>query len=113
MRKLLLATTAAALALTFAAPAGAEPNKIVPAAATVAPPETTTADGLVFSKDANQATPIDKPDEQAAPAQQAQEPAKPAEQAGPTIVLAAEDAAVATQLKELVETNLGQYVPRE
>jgi len=58
MRKLLLATSAAALALTFAAPAGAEPNKIIPAATTVAPPETTTTDGLVFSKNADQAKPI-------------------------------------------------------
>src|SRR5712671_1979003 len=119
MRKLLLATTAAALALTFAAPAGAEPNKIIPAAATVAPPETTTTDGLVFSKDANQAKPIDKPGEQAAPAEQAQEPVKPVEAAKPTepatstVALSAEDTAVAAQLKELVETKLSQYVPRE
>jgi len=119
MRKLLLATTAAALALTFAAPAGAEPNKIIPAATTVAPPETTTTDGLVFSKDANQAKPIDKPGEQAAPAEQAQEPvkpveaAKPAEPATPAVALSAEDTAVTAQLKELVETKLSQYVPRE
>jgi murein L,D-transpeptidase YcbB/YkuD len=119
MRKLLLATTAAALALTFAAPAGAEPNKIIPAATTVAPPETTTTDGLVFSKDADQAKPIDKPSEQAAPAEQAPEPvkpveaAKPAEPATPVVALSAEDSAVAAQLKELVETKLSQYVPRE
>ncbi len=119
MRKLLLATTAAALALTFAAPAGAEPNKIIPAATTVAPPETTSTDGLVFSKDANQAKPIEKPGEQAAPAEQAQEPvkpieaAKPAEPATPAVALSAEDTAVAAQLKELVETKLSQYVPRE
>ena len=109
MRKLLLATTAAALALTFAAQAGAEPNKIIPAATTVAPPEATSTDGLVFSKDANQARPIDKPGEQAAPAEQAQEPVKPVEAAKPTepaastVALAAEDTAVAAQLKELVE----------
>ena len=119
MRKLLLATTAAAVALTFAAPVGAEPNKIIPAATTVAPPETTTTDGLVFSKDADQARPIDKPGEQVAPAEQAQEPikpveaAKPAEQAIPTVALSAEDAAVAAQLKELVETKLSQFVPRQ
>jgi murein L,D-transpeptidase YcbB/YkuD len=119
MRKLLLATTAAALALTFVAPAGAEPNKIIPAATTVAPPETTTTDGLVFSKDADQAKPIDKPSEQAAPAEQAPEPvkpveaAKPAEPATPVVALSAEDSAVAAQLKELVETKLSQYVPRE
>jgi hypothetical protein len=83
MRKLLLATSAAALALTFAAPAGAEPNKIIPAATTVAPPETTTTDGLVFSKDANQAKPIGKPGEQAAPAEQVQEPVKPSKRRNP------------------------------
>ena len=122
MRKLLLATTAAALALTFAAPAGAEPNKITPAATTVAPPGTTTTDSLVFSKDANQAKPIDKPGEPAAPAEQAQQPVKPveatkpAEQAAPTAAVAAlsaEDTAVAAQLKELVETKLSQSIPRE
>ena len=119
MRKLLLATTAAALALTFAAPTGAEPNKIIPATTTVAPPETTSTDGLVFSKDANQAKPIDKPGERAAPAEQAQEPvkpveaAKPAEPATPAVALSAEDTAVTAQLKELVETKLSQYVPRE
>ena len=119
MRKLLLATTAAALALTFADPAGAEPNKIIPTATTVAPPETTSTDGLVFSKDANQARPIDKPGEQAAPAEQAQEPVKPIEAAKPTepatpaVALSPEDTAVAAQLKELVETKLSQYVPRE
>jgi murein L,D-transpeptidase YcbB/YkuD len=122
MRKLLLATTAAALALTFAAPAGAEPDKIIPAATTVAPPETTSTDDLVFSKDADQAKPIDKPGEQAAPAEQPQEPvkpveaAKPAEQSAPVAAmptLSAEDAAIAAQLKELVETKLSQSVPRE
>jgi murein L,D-transpeptidase YcbB/YkuD len=118
MRKLLLATSAAALALTFAAPAGAEPTKIIRAATTVAPPETTSTDGLVFSKDADQAKPIDKPGEQAAPAGQMQEPAKPAEAkpaepTTPAVALSAEDTAVAAQLKELVETKLSQYVPRE
>ena len=86
MRKFLLATSAAALALTFSGPAFAEPTKLSRAATTVAPPETTTTDGLVFSKDADQAKPMDKPDEQAAPpaasacqAGQAQ-PSKPADQ---------------------------------
>jgi len=123
MRKFLLATSAAALALTFAAPTGAEPNKIIPAAATIAPPETATTDGLVFSKDADQAKPFDKPDAQAAPSKQVQEPVKPveavkpAEPAAPTVAIpglaAEEDAAVAAQLKELVETKLSQYVPRD
>jgi murein L,D-transpeptidase YcbB/YkuD len=100
MRKFLLATSAVALALTFAAPAGAEPNQITPAATTVAPPETTTTDGLVFSNDANQAKPIEQPEQQVAPT-------------GAVPTLSAEDAGVAAQLKELVETKLSQYVPRE
>src|SRR5256885_16992982 len=111
MRNLLLATPAAALALTFAAPVGAEPNKIIPAASTVAPPETTSTDGLVFSKDANQAKPIDKPSEQAAPAEQAQAPVKPieaakaAEPAAAAVALSAADTAIAAALKALVETQ--------
>src|SRR5205085_2361334 len=101
------ATSAVALALTFAAPAAAEPNKIVPAAATVAPPETTTTDGLVFSKDADQAKPIDKPGSRMAPSEQAEQPTKPIEAAKPiepaapaaaAPTLSAEDAAVAAQL---------------
>src|SRR4051812_33759027 len=100
MRKFLLATSAVALALTFAAPAGAEPNQITPAATTVAPPDTTTTDGLVFSNGADQAKPIEQPEQQATPTV-----------AVPT--LSAEDAGVAAQLKELVETKLSQYVPRE
>ena len=79
MRKFLLATSAAALALTFSGQAHAEPDKIPVAATTVAPPETTTADGLVFSKDADQAKPIEqrrrpsrrKPSRTAKPAEQA------------------------------------------
>src|SRR5258705_11122423 len=89
MRNLLLATTAAALALTFAAPAGAEPNKIIPAATTVAPPETTTTDGLVFSKDVDQAKPIDKPGSRMAPSEQADQPTKPVEAAEPAVPTAA------------------------
>ena len=68
MRKFLLATSAAALALAFSGHAHAELAKIPVAAATVAPPETTTTDGLVFSKDADQAKPMDKPAEPAASA---------------------------------------------
>ena len=85
MHKFLLATSAVALALTISGPASAELNRIIPAAATIAPPETTTTDGLVFSKDADQAKPMDKPmdkpAEQTAPAEQAKEPSKPAEAA--------------------------------
>ncbi len=117
MRKLLLATSAVALALTFVAPASAELRK-VSAAATVAPPEASTPEGLVFSKDADQAKPIDKP----APAAQAPETIQPAEAAKPAEPMApviaapapsAEDAAVAAQLKELLETKFSQSVPRE
>ena len=61
MRKFLLATSAAALALAFSGHAQAELAKIPLAANTVAPPETTTTEGLVFSKDADQAQPMDRP----------------------------------------------------
>src|SRR4051812_48938672 len=105
MHKFLLATSAAALALTFSGQVQAELAK-TPAAASVAPPQTTTADGLMFSKDADQAQPISKP---AAPAA-TQPEAKPTEQAAPAMVtqpltaqaLGAEDSAVAERLRELV-----------
>ena len=105
MRKLLLATSAAALALTFSAPAHAELPGVVPPATSVAPPETTTSNGLVFSKDADQAKPIDKPAEQAAPP-------TPAQQAVAAPSVSAEDAAVAERLRDLVENKLSQYVPK-
>ena len=114
MRKFLLATSAAALALAFSGHAQAELAKIPVAAATVAPPETTTAEGLVFSKDADQAKPMDKAAEPAASPAQVQPEAKPAEQAAPAMVtptLSAEDAAVADRLRDLAETKLQQYVP--
>jgi murein L,D-transpeptidase YcbB/YkuD len=110
MRKFLLATSAAALALAFSGQAHAEPAKTPISATTVAPPETTTADGLMFSKDADQAKPIDR----AAAPSQAQPEAKPAEQAVPVMVtptLNAEDAAVADRLRDLAENKLQQYVP--
>jgi murein L,D-transpeptidase YcbB/YkuD len=102
MRKFLLATSAAAMALAFSGQANAEPARI-PAkllASTVAPPSTTTTEGLVFSKDADQAKPMDKPAEQAAPVVAA----APA--------LNAEDAAVADRLRELAENKLQQHVPQ-
>ena len=116
MRKLLLATTAAALALTLSGGAFAELDHVTPAATTPAD----ATDGLVFSKDADQAKPIEaKPVEQmtppvqAQPAEQAQpkpmDP-KPAAQAAPAVV---EDPALTAQLKDLVETKLQQYVPKE
>jgi murein L,D-transpeptidase YcbB/YkuD len=111
MRKFLLATSAAALALAFSGQANAELAKIPVAATTVAPPEATTADGLVFSKDADQAKPMEPGI--------AQPDAKPAEEAGPAMVnptlnapsLSAEDAAVADRLRDLAESKLQQYVP--
>jgi murein L,D-transpeptidase YcbB/YkuD len=114
MHKFLLATSAVALALTFAGRAQAELAK-TPAAASVAPPQTTTPDGLMFSKDADQAQPISKPAERAA----TQPEAKPAEQAAPAMVtqpltaqaVSAEDSAVADRLRELVEGKLQQFVP--
>jgi murein L,D-transpeptidase YcbB/YkuD len=114
MRKFLLATSAAALALAFSGHTNAELAKIPLAATTVAPPETTTADGLVFSKEADQAQPMDKAAEPAASPAQTQPEAKPTEQAAPAMVtptLSAEDAAVADRLRDLAETKLQQYVP--
>jgi murein L,D-transpeptidase YcbB/YkuD len=111
MHKFLLATTAAALALTFSGQANAEPAKIPVAATTMAPPETTTTDDLVFSKDADQAKPIDKPADRAAPGETAQPEAKPAP-AMVTQSLSAEDTAVADRLRDLAENKLQQYVPQ-
>jgi murein L,D-transpeptidase YcbB/YkuD len=103
MRKFLVATSAAAVALALSGQAYAEIDHIPPVSGTIAPPEATTSSGLVFSKDAPAATPI----EQAKPADQAQ----PAGQPKP--VISAEDAPVAEQLKDLVENKLHNYVPRE
>src|SRR5215203_844296 len=100
MHKFLLATSAVALALTISGRASAELNRILPADATLAPPETATTDGLVFSKDADQAKPMDKPAEQTAPAEQAKEPSKPAEAAKEAAKpVAAEDTPVAAQIR--------------
>ena len=125
MRNFLLATSAVALALTFSGQGSAELNRIPVAAATVAPPESTTADGLVFSKDAGQAKPIEQPNtidkliEQTTPPAQVPpaDAAKPAEQAKPAVgapTLGAQDTAIADRLKELAESKLlQQFVPRE
>ncbi len=72
----------------------------------------------MFSKDAGQAKPIEqaRPIEQASPPAPEPDSAKPAEQAKPAVAapsLAAEDTAVADRLKELVESKLQPYVPRE
>ena len=86
MRKFLLATSAAALALAFSGHAQAELAKIPAAAATVAPPETTTTEGLVFSKDADQAKPMDKAAEPAAsPAQASRKPSPPSKPLRPMV----------------------------
>jgi murein L,D-transpeptidase YcbB/YkuD len=115
MRRFLLATSAAALALAFSGHAQAELAKIPVAATTIAPPETTTTDGLVFSNDADQAKLMEKAAEPAPAPAQAQPDAKPAEQAAPAMVnptLSAEDAAVADRLRDLAESKLQQYVPQ-
>jgi murein L,D-transpeptidase YcbB/YkuD len=107
MRKLLLATSAAALALAFSGPILAEPTGTPATTGTIAPAETTTTDGLVFSKDADQAKPI----EQTKPA----EASKPADPAAPptTTAQTADDGGVSAALRDLVENKLSQYVPRE
>jgi L,D-transpeptidase YcbB len=98
MRKFLIVTSTAAMALILSGKAFAEndqfqPNQSTMApqaadsgsnSATVAPPEATASQGLVFSKETDQAKPI-----------------KPAE-----------DIAVAEQLRDLIENKLQQYVPR-
>jgi murein L,D-transpeptidase YcbB/YkuD len=106
MRKLLLATTAAALALTISGRAFAELDR-APDTATMAPARAITSEDLLFNKESGQAKPMEqaKPD-QAAPAQ-----AQPGELAKPAI--SAADAPVADQLRDLVEHKLHQYVPRE
>jgi murein L,D-transpeptidase YcbB/YkuD len=104
MRKLLLATSAAALVLTFSGRPFAEPVEVL-STGTIAPPAATSTDDMVFSKDAEQAKPIDP-----AAAPQAQ----PAEQPAPAAsaqTLNAEDSAVADRLKDLVENKLPQYLP--
>ena len=53
MRKFLLATSAAALVLSLSDGAFAGPDWNAPAVTTLAPPNSTTPDGLVFSKNAD------------------------------------------------------------
>src|SRR5437867_2236847 len=98
MRKLLFATYAA-MALSVCGNAVAENNRFPPppntaapdlntggaTAATVVPLVATTAQQLVFSKDGEQASPIQSP----------------------------EDSAVAEQLRDLIENKLSQQVPRQ
>jgi murein L,D-transpeptidase YcbB/YkuD len=130
MRSFLLATSAAALALTFAGPVSAAPDR--DSAATIAPQK--ADDGLVFSKDTGQASPIEpakpseqpseaRPIEQASPVEESKpiEQAKPAEEAKPVEqaqsaanpALSSEDVALAGEIKTLLEGKLSQFVPRE
>jgi murein L,D-transpeptidase YcbB/YkuD len=129
MRKFLLATSAAALALAFSGQAHAELAKTPVAAAAVAPLEATSADALVFSKDAEQAKPMDPAGNPEASQGQAEPPAKSTGQPAPDMVTTtlngqaaqtqaaetqavnAEDAAVADRLRNLAENKLQQYVP--
>jgi murein L,D-transpeptidase YcbB/YkuD len=129
MRRLLLATLAAALLLGFAGEAVAGRNADFPPATTLAPLRTTTATGLMFSKNTDEAAQIEQwnpvaqpaatdeatplrssplPNDQAAPTEQA---TKPVDDMKPAI--AAEDAALADQLRDLVEGKLSQFVPKE
>jgi murein L,D-transpeptidase YcbB/YkuD len=111
MRKFLLATSAAALVLAFAGGAFADPDQPLAAGAgTMTPPDATTGDtGAPAATSIDRAKPVDqtKPVDQAPSPDLAQAPA----QAKPALSVA--DAAIAEQLKELVENKLSQYVPRE
>ena len=106
MRHILLATSATALVLTFAGQALANPQRVPVAAAAIAPPDSTTANGLLFSKDAAEAKPIDPPADAGTAKPEAAEPmAAPA--------LSAEDSPIADKLRELVDGKFQKYVPRE
>jgi murein L,D-transpeptidase YcbB/YkuD len=125
MRNLLLATSAAALVLTLAGGAFADPDQQSPAGTNVVAPNTaepspaagradmkapdTPPAATDQGKPADQATSPDRANAsqqpQQAKEQQTQELAKPA--------LSPADAAVAAQLKDLVENKLSQFVPRE
>ncbi len=110
MRKFLLATTAAAVVLTLTGRVFAENE---PPTATVAPPRAATTEGLVFSKDASEAKPIDstQPLETKPSADPKPLDTTPAAQANAPA--AAELGPVAQQLRDIVEGKLSQYVPRE
>jgi murein L,D-transpeptidase YcbB/YkuD len=141
MRKLLLATTAATLVLGLGGGALADRyDKFIaagtlapPASDTLAPARSTTPRGLLFSKNVDEAIPIEQPvadppasddaapvaqpepaeqvapdDQQATPADQA---TAPIEQMKPAI--AAEDVALADQLRDLVENKLSHFVPKQ
>ena len=111
MRKFLLATTAAAVALGLTGSALAENNSVRSRATTILPPQTTTTEALVFSKDASQAKPIEAKPIEAKPAEAKPAETKPAEQAAAPS--GAESGPVAQQLRDLVEGKLNQFVPRE
>jgi murein L,D-transpeptidase YcbB/YkuD len=103
MRKFLLASSAAALALTLSNPVFATADR-TPTTTGVAPADAATPQGLVFSNDGTQARPIEQatptePTEQAKPADSAATAAEPTDP-------------VAIELKNLIENKLSQYVPR-
>ncbi len=106
MRKFLLATTAAAVALTLTGRVFAE-NELP--TSTIAPPQTATAEGLLFNKDASQAKPIEAKPEAKPETKPAE--AKSGDQA--TAPAAAELGPVAQQIRDLVEGKLNQFVTRE
>src|SRR3954469_11017605 len=108
MRKFLLATTAAAVVLTLTGRVFAENE---PPTSTIAPPKATTAEGLLFNKDASEAKPIEtKPSTQAKPTEIQPAETKPADQAA---ALAAELGPVAQQIRDIIDGKLSQIVTRE
>jgi L,D-transpeptidase YcbB len=127
MRRSLLASSAAALLLALCGSAQADRNQS--ASSTLAPPTKATARGLMFSKNADDATPMEParaaprvspPDQgtgEAAPQPAARDEqpaaggqAHPLDNTNPAI--AAEDAAMADQLRDLIENRVSQFVHR-
>ncbi|MBN8965343.1 MAG: L,D-transpeptidase family protein [Rhizobiales bacterium] len=120
MRNLLLATSAAALVLALTGGAFADPDQQPPASATVVAPS--TAPGQADTKadkpmappagQAKPAGPAASPEQATAP-QPSSEPTKEQASKLANPALSPADAAVAAQLKDLVESKLSQFVPRE
>jgi murein L,D-transpeptidase YcbB/YkuD len=132
MRKFLLASSAAALVLGLTGGALADHGKNAFSSSSLAPLRTTTATGLVFSKDAGEAKPLQRSESQVAstdlipssdqpavnePAA-TDNPSAPAEQTTQSLdqmkpAIAAEDMATSERLRDLVENRLAQFVPKE
>jgi L,D-transpeptidase YcbB len=132
MRKLLLVTSAAALVFSLPGGASAEHDK-TSAPASLAPSAARTPDGLLFSKNSDNAMPMESlPKAQTTPAEQPtsadqdspgaaaipdtgstflEQTAKPLNEMKPAI--AAEDTAITDQLRDLVENKLSLFVPKE